>query len=240
MQTRGFAFVLSASISLFAETAVAQDEAGCVGARYKAARKYASCVADAKSDLDFSRFSTCRRRYAAAAPKLQARFPMTSCDSPRYENMGETVRDNLTGLVWEKKSNANFFANPADPHDADNYYGWTSDPSDGDDSDGDGTLYTEFLAALNGGAGFAGTNDWRIPTLEELQTILLPIDAPCWPDSCVDPVFEPVPLFGGGTWSATTNATSSTSVWVADFKDGGIDTQDKLWIGFVRGVRGGW
>ena len=70
------------------------------------------------------------------------------------DNGDGTITDNMTGLMWEKKSDDGTI------HDKDNTYTWglTSSPYTMN-----GTMVTTFLAALNGGGGFAGHTDWRIP-----------------------------------------------------------------------------
>ncbi|HSP95621.1 MAG TPA: DUF1566 domain-containing protein [Candidatus Dormibacteraeota bacterium] len=79
------------------------------------------------------------------------------------DNGDGTITDNTTGLMWEKKSNDGSI------HDKDNSYTWglfiypyTMN----------GTMVTTFLAALNGGAGFAGHTDWRIPNVNELLSLV--------------------------------------------------------------------
>ncbi len=58
------------------------------------------------------------------------------------DNGHGTVTDNRTGVTWEKKTDA----------DVNNHYTWL------------GALdYVGELNAMNGGAGFAGHNEWRLP-----------------------------------------------------------------------------
>ena len=85
-------------------------------------------------------------------------------DALSYTDNGDgTITDHNTGLMWEKKDDSGGI------HDFDNTYSWCVDvsPANGTCDNGtnsmDGTIVT-FLATLNGGGGFAGYTDWRIPT----------------------------------------------------------------------------
>jgi len=86
-----------------------------------------------------------------------------------------TLDQNLTysfpslGLMVELKRNDDGVPNYADPHDFDNVYTWT-DPGDSDNTNADGTMWTDFLVKLNTPPCFAGHCDWRIPTTSELDS----------------------------------------------------------------------
>lgn len=98
-----------------------------------------------------------------------------------YTDNGDgTFTDNNTKFVWEKKLAADgsdggdcdefFQANRSSVHCVNNIYTWT-DTGDGDNTNPDGTLFTEFLADLNNSA-FASFSDWCIPNLKKLQSIV--------------------------------------------------------------------
>ncbi|MBM4245820.1 MAG: DUF1566 domain-containing protein [Deltaproteobacteria bacterium] len=74
------------------------------------------------------------------------------------DNGDGTVTDESTGLVWEKKTDDGSL------HDKDRGFVWTP---------GAGSIW-EWLAAVNaeGGAGFAGKADWRVPNRKELESIV--------------------------------------------------------------------
>lgn len=102
---------------------------------------------------------------------------------------------------------------------------------------GNGATFTAFLGGLNGGGGFAGANDWRLPAFAELMTVLNQ-PYPCATAPCVDSAF------GSFTqsdyyWSSTTSAYSPCYAWDVYFFDGsvGVDFKDALIS--VRAVRGG-
>ncbi len=169
----------------------------------------------------------------------------TTCDAARFVDNGDgTITDNLTGLVWEKKSDN------GDVHDVNNTYSWGT----GSPWNGDGTAFTSLLAvgatALNE-VGFAGANDWRMPTFAELQTILLPEPYPCTTDPCVDSAFDSgctggcsvttcsCTLSSGGYWSATTLAGFPNTAWLVFFGGGPVGYDFKNFPFYVRAVRGG-
>ena len=80
---------------------------------------------------------------------------------------GVSVEDTATGLLWERKLVPD--ANNVSVNDVNNSYSWSADiASNGQD----GTVFTEFLAQLNTN-GFGGHGDWRLPSIGEMQSILI-------------------------------------------------------------------
>ena len=161
----------------------------------------------------------------------------------RYVDNGDgTVTDNYTGLQWEQKNSAGGGADLTNPHDVDNAYTWSISPTGA----ADGTAYTDFLSRLNTctssdgvtvTASFAGHCDWRLPTIAELQTILLAA-YPCGTSPCIDPVFGPTPappLY----WSSTTYDAIPLHAFLVFFGDGSVVTLPKGGSIPIRAVRGG-
>jgi Protein of unknown function (DUF1566) len=224
-------------------------EQKCQAGRANAAAKYASCAETALAKFNLSdgivfepnpygrRMGRCVTKYAGAWPKLRAKASGSgsTCDNPRFTANGDgTLTDNLTGLVWEKKTNLDGTTNLLDPHDADNYYTWTAEGLGS--TTADGTAFTNFLAALNGGSCFAGQCDWRLASKNELLTIGSPAYPHCLTPLCIDPAFGPTTA--GSYWSATTNPNSPDSAWVvSDFSELVFFAKDDS--NLVRAVRGG-
>ncbi len=105
-------------------------------------------------------------------------YETTGCYAQRFVDNGDgTISDLQTNLTWEKKSDDGGI------HDKDDTsYTWGV-PSG--QTPPDGTAFTVFLAALNGaddGVCLAGHCDWRLPKVDELQTIL---QVPCTSNPCV-------------------------------------------------------
>ena len=82
-----------------------------------------------------------------------------SNDLPDSATAWVMVRDNVTGLIWEVKTD------DGSVHDKDNEYTWyDSNPAtNGGDAGtpGDGTDTEDFIAALNA-ESFGGQTDWRL------------------------------------------------------------------------------
>ena len=95
--------------------------------------------------------------------------PAPSAPGRFVDNGDETITDTMTGLMWEKKTTAvGSGASVLDVRDVDNRYAWEY-------------AMTDYLDRLNGrliadanGVAFARHTDWRIPTMQELQTIVEP------------------------------------------------------------------
>jgi hypothetical protein len=144
----------------------------------------------------------------------------------KYHDTGKgTVRDQRTGLEWEKKCAA-----CGTLHDVDNIYVWS----------GDGLTeetiwdWLDQVNGENGGKGYANHSDWRIPNIKELESLVnYELLGPA-----IAPVFGPTAL--DHYWSSTTAANGATFAWVVHFDRGDKSTfQKDAAIFAVRAVRGG-
>jgi hypothetical protein len=146
-----------------------------------------------------------------------------------YTDNGQTIADNATGLEWEKLCND--AVNPACPtiHDVNTFYTWDQ--------------AFQKIADLNA-ANFAGHNDWRLPNINELQTLLDYGRA----DPAIDPIFNngtdsftfpEVQSFPCAYWTSTTYAGASEFVWMVRAGDGFVSGRMRVETFNVRAVRGG-
>ena len=91
-------------------------------------------------------------RHAARLPWLAPRpgwCPHEGYGTKYTDNGDGTITDNMTGLTWEKLSRDGSI------HDYSATYTWH-------------TASTTKIAALNGGGGFAGHTDWRLPNINRV------------------------------------------------------------------------
>ena len=161
--TRSSATLAACATLLWAGMALATPtpQQKCDYARITEWKRFVSCVEgklakDAKGVIfdEFAAFARCRHTYFKKWTGFQAKASLagSTCIGPRFTDNGDqTVTDNLSGLVWEKKDSLDHVPNSGDPHDADNGYTWGIGAENG------GT-FIQFLAVLNGGGGFAGAN----------------------------------------------------------------------------------
>lgn len=218
--------------------------ARCERALLNAAAKYWACVFRTRAVAATSGVAAdlrlCEDRYGTKVLAIHQQYgnecpkSVWSGRSPRFVDPGDgTLIDRATGLQWEKKVGLDGKADPNEPHDADNLYTWTTKANA---KEPNGTAFTSFLAALNGGTCFAGHCDWRLPALAELRTILL-APRPCDANPCIDPAFGPTA--SSTYWSGETSAYHPARAWYMMFISGYWTTAPKATPHHLRAVRGG-
>lgn len=153
------------------------------------------------------------------------------------------TRDNVTGLLWEVKTGGGL-------RNSANRYAWYS--SNAQSNGGNvgavgsntcaGTLdaapyngqcnTSNYVAAVNA-AALCGFSDWRLPTRQELTTLVHAggvtptIDAAYFPNTGNDYY-----------WTAATSAADAANAWTVDFNDGAVHADKKSYEFFlIRLVR---
>ena len=161
-----------------------------------------------------------------------AGFSFTKLDAngaalPAGATTWSCVRDNVTGLIWEVKTNDGGL------HDRDDSYNWydTNPETNGGFvgyANDDGAICTgydannettwcntqAFVARVNA-AGWCGAKDWRLPTLDELRGI---VDYSRY-DPAIDTNYFPNTQ-SSLYWSASPNAYYSGNAWFVSFSYG--------------------
>lgn len=128
------------------------------------------------------------------------------------------VRDNVTGLVWENKTNDGGL------HDRDNTYTWYSTDANnngGNAGTGNGGVNTQQFAADVNATTLCGRNNWRLPHKEELSGIVA--RDRYTPNPTIDSNFFANTLASHIYWTASpayNSGNNSTLAWAVYFSYG--------------------
>ena len=113
----------------------------------------------------------------------------------------ETVFDQKTGLTWKRECESKKYS------------------------------YDEAIERFKGNDSFAGYNDWRLPTIDELKTLLLKnapyIDTEAFPNN------------PSNVWSGSSDAYDASYAWDVYFGNGYSNGSYRSYYYGVRLVRGG-
>jgi|GEM_PF-7131196 len=151
----------------------------------------------------------------------------------------DCVRDNVTGLLWENKQ----AAGSKTLRDANYTYTWFSGTNNGGSAGtaNGGVCFdtthcdTEKFAAEVNKQGLCGYSDWRLPSTDELSTLVNRRIA--YPGPTLDTALFPATI-ASGYWSSSPFADSSGYAWGVYFNFGGVGSDDKTFSDYVRLVRG--
>jgi hypothetical protein len=173
-----------------------------------------------------------------------AGFSFTKLDGngnplPASASSWTCVRDHVTGLIWEVKTDDGGL------RDKDWTYTWYNPDSSSNGGNagvqnggacvGSGCDTYAYVQAVNA-QGLCGARDWRMPTKEELHS-LVNYSIPCcsWPT--IDSAYFPNTA-ASGYCSSSPNAFFSDFMWEVSFFDRSVDTIYKAYSYHVRLVRG--
>jgi hypothetical protein len=163
-------------------------------------------------------------------------LPMLASESPHA-----CVKDNVTGLMWEVKTDDNGL------HDKDDDYSWynteSTENGGAEGTQNGGSCFSGvscdtkgFVTAVNV-AGLCAYSDWRMPAVTELQGLLnyQTID---FTNPMIDTTFSAntKPSF---FWSASPNAFNTDDAWGVIFSSGDVDNNFRSIDQSVQLVRGG-
>jgi hypothetical protein len=151
-------------------------------------------------------------------------------DLPDSATEWAMVRDNVTGLIWEVKTDDDSI------HNKYNTYTWY-DPNNETNggnpgTSGDGTDTEDFLAALNA-SNFGGYEDWRLPNITELLFLIN-----YGSSNRIEEFYFPNNRENTSYFSSSTNASNPDIVKTVYFNFGVPAFTNKSQRCYIRAVRG--
>lgn len=224
--------ILAFSLTMATPAGAATDEERCQAAKLNALRKRTFCLEGERRKEILGKTpdtAKCTKKFARAIMRAG-----TSC---RWlDNEDGTATDLSSGLQWELKTDDESL------HDKDNTYTWSTSPKETTPT---GTAFVDFLGTLNGGASadgstttgcFAGKCDWRLPTIEELRSIL----EAQYPDCASMPCTTiPGETLTSWYWSSSTDLANPFHAWAVLFAIGFTADDAKNFAASARAVRDG-
>jgi hypothetical protein len=160
----------------------------------------------------------------------------TGAALPASATSWNCVKDNVTGLMWEIKTDDGGL------HDKDNTYSWYEPNNtkngglagyqNGGSCFGSACDTNAYVKAVNT-AGWCGYKDWRMPNKEELYSI---VDYGHY-NPAINTAYFPKTV-SDAFWSSSANFRSFSAWWVR-FSSGRTDNFDKAYSTAIRLVRGG-
>ncbi len=139
------------------------------------------------------------------------------------------VRDNVTGLIWEVKTD------DGSVHDKNNRYTWYDSNSETNGgyagTPGDGTSTEDFIQNLNDNS-FGGRADWRLPNVKELKSIV--DSSRLFPAINSDYYMNTISSIH---WSSTTDVGRTVAARSVGFYNGHVGSYGKSMTHYVRAVR---
>jgi hypothetical protein len=134
------------------------------------------------------------------------RYPIGSFANEFVDNQDDTITDTVTGLMWQKRGSGR----PLENKDA-----------------------VKYIKQLNK-RRFAGYADWRMPTLEELASLL---EKNKKSGAHIDPIFDTQQRRCWGSDKRTELDDGHYGGWMVRFSDGGV--RPVKWATY-QAVKSGW